>query len=125
MHLVRQRRRKARSRVWTSLRTSALAAAAAAARGVNGNRELRHIPPLEAGDLAGALLVDLVDPNDRVHRQVRPLDAPEFRLDLLFRRVDDHGTALTEYELFHLDKAKQGPVTHVPGVDLVHLALAH
>ena len=92
---------------------------------VDRQRKLRDVAALGLGDLADALLVDLVDSNDRVHWQVASLDALEFRLDLFLGRVEHDGTAFTEHELFDFDETEERTVTDFAGVDLVDLALVH
>ncbi len=58
-----------------------------------------------------------------MQRQVRALDAREFRLDLLFRRVDDHARPLAEDQFLDLDEAEHLAMADLAGVDLVDLAL--
>ena len=80
---------------------------------------------LELGDLARALLVDLVYANDRVNGQVSPLDVFELGFDLLLGRIDDEGRPLAEHEFLDFDEAKQLAMTYRAGIDLVNLPLAH
>ena len=54
------------------------------ARCVDWHWKLRDIAALSLGNLADTLLVDFVDPDDRVHRQERPPHVLELRFDLLF-----------------------------------------
>ena len=92
-------------------------------RRVDGHRKLRHVAALELGDLARALLLHLVDAQDRVQGQESALDAGELGLDPLLRRVDDDRAALAENELLDFDETEQLAVADGPGVDLVDLPL--
>jgi len=49
----------------------------------------------------------------------------EFGFDLLLGRIDDNRRALAKDQLFDLDKTQHGAMTHLAGIDLVDLALAH
>jgi len=91
---------------------------------VDRHRKLRDIA-LDFRHLAGALLVDLVDPNDGVQWQVGSAHILEFGFDFFLRRIDDNGCSLAEYEFLHPDEAEQVTVSHAAGVDFVHLALTH
>ena len=80
---------------------------------------------LELGNLARALLVDLIYTNDRVHGQVGPLDVFELGLDLLLRRIDDDTCALAKDELLNFNKSEHFAMANLAGIDLVDLSLAH
>src|SRR6476660_9577179 len=84
---------------------SAFRGAALVLRRVNRHRELRDVAAF--GDLAYALLVDLVDAQHVVHRQVRSLDARKLEPQPLLRRIDDDALACVEHELFDLDETEQ------------------
>src|SRR6516165_6858530 len=95
---------------------------------VHRHGELRDIgrrAVFQHGDLRRAVLLHLIDAQDRVHRQEGALDAGELTLDALFGGVEHHGGSLTEQQLLHLDETEQFPVADAPGVYLVNLALIH
>src|SRR5688572_32581847 len=78
-----------------------------AAGGIQGDRELGDVAPLECADLADALLPDLVDANDRMQRQVAALDPGKLGLDALLGRVEDHAAALAEHQFLDLDEDRK------------------
>src|SRR5207248_2864097 len=92
-----------------------------------GHGELRHVrtASLEGGDLADALLFDLIDAENGMQGQIRPLDPVELALDPLFRRIHHDRGALAKYELLNLDETEQLAVADPAGIDLVNLALIH
>src|SRR5215469_1739598 len=94
---------------------------------VHGHRELRDVGPtaFQHRDLADAVLLHLVDAQDRMHRQEGALDAGELALDALLRGVEYHRGALAEQQFVDLDESEQLSVADAPGVDLVNLALIH
>src|SRR5689334_12608533 len=97
-------------------------------RRVNRYRELRDVgrsAAFQHGDLRRAVLLHLVDAQDRVHRQEGALDTGEFALDALLGGVEHHRGALAEQQLLHLDEPEQLPVADLAGVYLVNLALIH
>src|SRR5262245_40174680 len=57
-----------------------------------------------------------------MHRDVGPLNACKFGLELLFGRIDNHSCLLTEEQAFSFHKTKHGSVTHSPGINLVDSA---
>src|SRR5262245_60520172 len=61
---------------------------------------------IDGVNLAGSLLLHLVDPNHRVHRDVGPVDTCELGLQPLLRRVDDDRTSFSEKQPFDLNKPK-------------------
>ena len=58
-----------------------------------------------------------------MQRQVTSLDAGEFGLDALLRRVQDDAAALAEDDLLDLDEAEQPAMADLTGLNLVDLAL--
>ena len=92
-----------------------------AARGTDRHGEGRYVArSLRGGDdLVHALLFHLVDPHDRLQRNVGPLDAREFRLELLLRGVHEHAAALPEKNILHLDERVQIALAYLPGMELV------
>src|SRR5688572_33228954 len=94
-----------------------------AARGIQVDRELGDVAPLERADLADALLPDLVDADDRVQRQVAALDPGKLGLDALLGRVENYAAALPEHQFLDLDEAEEVAMADLAGVDLVDLAL--
>src|SRR5512139_3660871 len=104
--------------------TSGFAAGVARRRRVQRCGKLCHIA-FQLGDLAGAALGDLVDPEHGMHGQETALDAVELRLDPLLRRIEQHAGALAEGQLLHLDETQHRAMTDLAGVDLVNLALVH
>jgi hypothetical protein len=93
-------------------------------RRIDWHRELRNVA-LELGNLARALLVDLIYTDDGVHGQVSPLDVFELGLDLLLRRIDNDARALAKDELLDFNKSEHFPMANLTGIDLVDLSLAH
>ena len=56
--------------------------------------------------------------------QIGTPDAGKLAADALFRGIDDDRAALTEHQPLDLDETEQCALGHIPGVDLVDLALA-
>src|SRR3970040_2385511 len=98
-------------------------ALASPGRRIHRHGKLRDVATLGVSHLAHALLLDLVDAQDRMHRQVRPLHARELGLYFFFRGIDDDRRARAEHELLDLDESEQRAVAHAPRVHLVDLAL--
>src|SRR5690349_1930972 len=79
----------------------------------------------ERADLGSAGLVDLVDADHRVHRDVAAHDAFELGLELFLARVDHDARLFAEHQLLDLDESQQRTMADVAGVDLVDLPLVH
>lgn len=94
-------------------------------RRIHRHRELRDIAIFEFADFADALLVDFVDANDGMHRQVGSLYIFKFGFDFLFGRIDDDGCPFAKNQFLDFDEAEQFAVANTPGVDLIDLPLAH
>jgi len=94
-------------------------------RRIHWHRKLSDIAALKLADLAHPLLVDFVDANYGVHRQVSPFHILELRLDFFFGRINDQRRPLAEYQLLDLDESEHFAVTYAPGIDLIDLPLAH
>src|SRR5580658_54287 len=93
---------------------------------VHRHGKLRDVrAALQRTDLADAVLLHLVDPQDRMHRQKGALDSGELALDALFGGVEHHAGTLTKHKLFDLDEAEQLAVTDAARVHLINLALIH
>ena len=88
---------------------------------IDRQRKLRDIATLELADFADALFVDLIDTDDRVHRQVGSLYVLKFCLDLFFRRIDDQSRFFAENQFLDLDESKHLAMTDIAGIDLVDL----
>jgi len=58
-----------------------------------------------------------------VHGDVGAVDPLEFALELLFRRIDQHGRTLAEDQSLNFDKAIHARLRNTLGVDLVDPAL--
>ena len=85
---------------------TSLARIAGPARRVDGAGNGVTLPASAGGDLADALLLDFVDPQDRVHREIGAPYAGKLGLDALLGRVQHDGAALTEYQALDLDEAE-------------------
>ena len=83
-----------------------------------------NIASLELADLARALLFDLIDAKNGMHRQISSRNAFKFGFYLFLRGIDDHRAALAENELLHFDETEQVAVTDITGINLVNLSLA-
>jgi hypothetical protein len=94
-------------------------------RRIHRHRKLRNVAIFKLADLAHALFIDLVNANDRVHRQVGSADVFKLGFDLLFRRIDDQCRALAKDKFFDLHETKQLALANTSGVNLVDLPLAH
>ena len=94
-------------------------------RRIHRHGKLGDVAALEFADFADALLVNFVDTNDGMHRQVGSLDVFKFGFDLFFGRIDYDGSPLAKDQFLNFDETEQLAMTNVTGVDFVNLALAH
>src|SRR5690606_2917535 len=90
---------------------------------VHRHGELGDVSALDVRDLADALLLDLVDAQNGVQREIGPLHAFELALDTLLGRIDDDRGAGAEHELLDFDETEERAVADASSVDLVNLAL--
>src|SRR5262249_29588646 len=74
-------------------------------------------------DRERAALLDFLDADDALHRQVQRLRILEFVAQPLFGRVDDDTLALLKHELTDLGESPQRTAVDVARVELERLAL--
>src|SRR5580698_5624478 len=93
---------------------------------VDRYRELAHVGPAFQGhDLGRAFPRHLIDTYDGMHGDEALLHSLELALELLLARVHHQAAALAEDHLFDLDEPPEALLAHLPGIDLVELALVH
>ena len=93
-------------------------------RSIDRRRQSRDLGGVaDRVDLGSAALLDLVDAQHGVHRNVGPPHPVELALQRLLGGIDDRRGLLAEQQTFDLDEAEEAALADALGVDLVDLAL--
>ena len=90
------------------------------------HRKMHHITAaitLGLTDLRGTHSLNLVDANDRMHRNKAAFDAIKLIFQFFFARIDHQLGALTEDQLFDFHKAPQLALKNLLCVEFEHLSL--
>jgi hypothetical protein len=109
---------------WNAAADLSLVQVAGRCRRIDRRGELADVAGFCGADLADALLFDDVDAQDGMDGQIAAPDAGKLAADALFGGIDDDRAALAEHQPLDLDETEQCALGHIPGVDLVDLALA-